>query len=166
MYFKSIPKLVYPLAVRNEEHFFVLKDITVNVRFVKEVLSNITLYDLYDIREGETPEILSDKFYGTPFYHWIIMIANDRYDLIADWPLTSSQLTQYVFDKYGVDNAYDTHHHENAQGYVVSSDYPLATPISNFTYEDRINESKRRIKVIDKGIIEQVVSEFMSKVKS
>lgn len=165
MYFKTMPKIYYPFTINGNEQYLIVKDITVNIRFVKEFLGNITLYDLYDIREGETPEILSDKFYGTPFYHWILMIANDRYDYLADWPLTADRLTQYVQDKYGVEYMYSIHHYENAQGYVVDSSWPNARVVSNFDFEDRLNESKRTIKVIDKSLVEQIAAEFAAKVK-
>lgn len=166
MYFKNFPRLYYPFYVKGEDTFALVKDITINVRFVKEFLSNITLYDYYDIKDGETPEILSERFYDTPMYHWIIMLVNERYDYINDFPLPYPELQRYVEDKYGAENIYNTHHYENAQGYVVNDDYPLATPISNLLYEERINEEKRQIKIVDKRIIEQVASEFYSSVTS
>lgn len=163
MYFKSIPKIYYPFTIDGTERYVILKNITVNARFIKDILSNISLYDMYDIREGETPEIIADKFYGSSTYHWIVMLANDRYDNINDWPLSYNDLIKYCQDKYGETGMYQTHHYENAEGYVVNDDWLLATPISYFTYEERINESKRTIKIIDKAIIEQIASEYVSK---
>lgn len=161
MYFKHFPVLYYPVTIGGVKQYAQLKDISINVRFVKEFLSNITLYDLYNIVDGETPEIISEKFYGTPYYHWIIMLVNERYDYVSDLPLTYDRLVQYCAEKYGTDNIYDTHHYENSEGFIVNSDYPLATPISNIQYEDRLNENKRTIKIIDKRIIERVVADFV-----
>ena len=70
------------------------------------------------------------------------------------------RLQQYCMDKYGEEAIYSIHHYEDENGYVVNDDYPLATPIDNITYEERINESKRRIKLISKGIIQQMINEF------
>lgn len=161
MYFAKFPNIYYPAVVNGVLQYNILKDITINVRFVKEFLTNITLYDYYDIVDGETPEIISEKLYGTPLFHWIVMLVNEKYDYLNDFPMTYTSLLAYTKDKYGVDNIYDTHHYENDAGYVVSSDYPLATPISNMDYEETINESKRRIKIIDRSIIETVASDFV-----
>lgn len=165
MYFKRFPTIYYPVTINGVTQYSILKDVTINVRFVKEFLSNITLYDLYDIVDGESPEIISEKFYGTPMYHWIIMVANDRYDYINDFPLPYDQLVSYVKNKYGEENMYDVHHYENAQGYIVNSDEPLAKEVTNFDYEEKLNESKRTIKIISRSIIETVVKDFIKMIK-
>lgn len=160
MYFKKFPTVYYPYNVNGVDQYIVVKDITINVRFVKEVLSNITLWETYDIKDGETPEIIAEKIYGSPLYHWIVMLTNERYDYINDFPLGYYDLEQSTISKYGADHIYDTHHYENDEGYVVDSSYPGAYEVSNFEYEERMNESKRSIKVIGKPIIEQIVAEF------
>ena len=136
-----------------------MTDITRNIRFRRDILANITVYDYYDIVEGETPEIVSEKIYGNAKYHWIIMLANDRYDYLNDWPLTQANLDQYVIDKYG-SSANSVHHYENANGVIVSYDYPSAVPITNANYEAELNESKRRIKIISKDLISTILKNY------
>lgn len=165
MYFKRFPVIYYPAIINGVKQYSVLKDITVNVRFVKDFISNITLYDLYDIREGETPEIISEKFYGTPYYHWVIMLLNDRYDYIEDFPVSQNDLYRITVEKYGEDNVYSPHHYENAQGYVVADNEPLAIEVTNIEYEERMNEKKRTIKIVDASIIERVVDDFVKIIK-
>lgn len=247
MYFKQFPIIYYPLTLNGIEQYVQLKDITSNIRFVKEFLANITLYDEYSIIDGETPEIISEKIYGVPKYHWLIMLANDRYNYEKDFPMRYPTLVRYVQNKYNLDfstnnwtisgsnvtvtkpnhgisasgslkspttfitvtgnitandvpqsidgtyavteNTTDTftfnvgavpegaavgsinvvtfgledylHHYEDENGNWVPWDYPLATPISNLTYEDRENEKKRKIKLISKNIIERVALDFV-----
>lgn len=160
MYFSKIPNVYAPYTIGGIEQYIQIKDITVNVRFVSEFLSNITIYDLYDIKDGETPEILAENFYGTPTYHWAIMLANDRYDYINDFPISSNTFVEYVVGKYGQSHLNDVHHYENQGGLIVDSDFVGRLAISNYTYEDRLNESKRTIKVISQNIIEQVAKEY------
>lgn len=89
MYFKEFPVFLYDFRYGDyETKTHIIKDITRNVRFRKEVLDNIALYDEYDIIDGDTPEIVAERVYGDPEYHWIIMLANQRYDYLSDWPLT------------------------------------------------------------------------------
>jgi len=151
----SSPWKVLPTITKS----FIVKDITKNIRFRRDVLANIALYDEYDIIDGETPEILAERLYGNPEYHWIVMLANDRYDYRNDWPLTQVNLDQYIVDKYGA-NANNVHHYENSKGLTVDSDYPNAVPITNANYEEQLNEGKRRIKIISNSIISTVLKNF------
>ena len=161
MYFKDFPKFLYDFkyGTTSETKTSVVRDITRNIRFRKEVLENYSLYDEYDIKDGETPEIIAERVYGNSEYHWIIMLANDRYDYRNDFPLQTKDLEQYITDKYGSD-ADATHHYENEQGYVVDSDAPGAVSVSNRMYEENINESKRRIKIISPELVNTILKNF------
>lgn len=101
MYFKNFPSFLYDFDHGNgKSKTAVVKDVTRNVRVKKELLSNVSLYDEYDIVDGETPEIIAEKFYGTPEYHWIIMLANDKYDYISDFPLQETYLQKHIKTAY------------------------------------------------------------------
>ena len=160
MYFKDFPQFAYDFEIRGKTKVLLLTDITRNVRFRKEILSNIELFDEYDIQDGETPEIIAEKVYGNPNYHWVIMLVNERYDYIADFPMPYPQLFQYVQDKYGVGNEYDTHHFVNERGYIVDQYYVGKLAVSNIDHEERINEEKRRIKLISPQLIDRVMKQF------
>jgi hypothetical protein len=160
MYFENFPQMLYDYQVGNNIEVFLMTDITRNIRFRTEVLSNITVYDYYDIIDGETPEIISDKIYGTPEYHWVIMLANDLYDYRADFPLSYDALEQYITDKYG-SNADSIHHWQDPTGqFVVDQTYSGATSVSNRQYEETLNETKRRIKIISPSLIQQVLMNY------
>lgn len=100
MYFKSFPNIYYNFMTDNGEELRVVKDITTNVRLRKKVLELISVYDVYDIQDGETPETIAFNYYGNALYHWIIMLANERYDITTDWPMSYSVLNSYIQDKY------------------------------------------------------------------
>lgn len=158
MYFKKFPIIAYPYRIKGKEVFKPMTDITANVRFRKTVLENISLYDEYDIKEGETPEIIAARIYGNPQYHWIIMIFNERYNYVEDFPKTARSLQQYIAEKY--DNPNSVHHYENDEGLVVNSTHIGAIPVTNAQYEERVNESKRRIKLISPRLLSQILSEY------
>ena len=160
MYFKDFPQFAYDFEIGGKTKVLLLTDITRNVRFRKEILGNIELFDEYDIQDGETPEIIAEKVYGNPNYHWVIMLVNERYDYIADFPLAYPQLLRYVEDKYGVGNEYDTHHFVNERGYIVDQYYIGKLSVSNIEHEERINEEKRRIKLISPQLIDRVMKQF------
>ena len=100
MYFNKFPQFLYDFNYGDKVKTSVVQDITRNIRFRKEVLQNVTLYDEYDIVDGETPEIISEKFYGTPEYHWVVMLTNDLYDYRADFPLPETVLIKHIADVY------------------------------------------------------------------
>jgi hypothetical protein len=91
-YFKNFPVAVVDFSEFGEEpKEYLISDIITNVRVKTNLFANLTFYEEYDIRDGENPEIISEKFYGTPYYHWIIMLTNERYDYINDFPLPQKQ---------------------------------------------------------------------------
>jgi hypothetical protein len=158
MYFDNFPTFLYPFKINNKTEYKLIKDISQNVRVRKEILANITLYDEYDIREGDTPEIISEKVYGSPLYHWVVMLCNERYNYIDDYPLTQYELEKYITDKYGSGNEYDTHHYVDANGNIVDS--TQGTSVSNYDYETDLNESKRRIKLISPTLLNTILKNF------
>lgn len=165
-YFKNFPVAVIDFSDLGEEpKEYLISDIITNVRMKSQLFTNLTYYEEYDIRDGETPEIISEKFYGTPYYHWIIMLTNERYDYINDFPLSQKQLEEYIDQKYGATKN-DIKHYVSSTGFVVMSDYVNdlgvadALPITNFEYEVEQNELKRRIKIIPPDILGEVLRQF------
>ena len=120
MYFKNFPDIYYGFPTNDGTDFKlqVLKDITANVRFRKQIFENITLYDEYDIEEGETIEMIAEKIYGNPEYHWIIMLLNEKYNYANDYPMTEVELNTYIDETYG-NQRYAVHHYELDDEIVV-----------------------------------------------
>ena len=119
----------------------------------------MTLFDEYDIVDGETPEIVAEKIYGDPEYHWIIMLANQKHDYISDFPLSEQALVKHIIATYGAQR-YATRHYVNADGFVVNSTATGAVSVSNDDYERALNESKRRIKVISPQVISTILTQY------
>jgi len=159
MYFDKFPTMLYDFDINGKTEYKIVKDISQNVRVRKEVLANITLYDEYDIREGETPEIIAEKVYGSPLYHWVVMLCNERYNYVDDFPLPQYELEKHITNKYG-SNVYATHHYINVAGYIVDSSVSGATSVSNYDYETALNESKRRIKLISPSLLQTILKNF------
>ncbi len=118
-------------------------------------------YDEYDVVDGETPEIVANKYYRNPELHWVLLLVNNIIDPRYDWPLPAISLNNYVTNKYGVGNEYAVHHYINDVGDIVHSSYAgIKYPISNYTYEETINESKRRIKILKTDFVPQFIQNF------
>jgi hypothetical protein len=96
----SFPKLLYNINNNTFGERQLTTDISFRVGIIKSVLNNYTTYLDYTVGDGETPEILADKFYENPEYHWIILYANDIFDPQYDWPLEYRTFRKYIADKY------------------------------------------------------------------
>lgn len=161
MYFSKFPSVNYTKANSNTQ-YDVVTDATIRVSFSKEIKENYVIYEEYDIKEGETPEIVAFKYYENAQYHWIILMINDIIDPRFEWPLNNQQLNDYVAAKY--DNPEGTHHYvmPNNRDIIVDADYPSAFPVSNYQYEDALNEEKRTIRILKPEFVSAVVAEFTS----
>ena len=166
MYFDSFPTIPYdalgngnPSAVTN-----LLRRVAVRAK----VKNNTALYDTYDVKEGESPEMIAHKLYGDSELHWVIMLFNDVNDRYHDWPMSGNQFNAYLLDKY--DNVDGIHHYEitSESGHgtdkidvgLKNTDYPSATAITNREYEEALQDDKRTIKLLDPRYVEDFVEEF------
>lgn len=148
MYFKQFPKIFYDFPQDSTSTSLqILTDITTNVRIRKAILENVTIYDEYDIQEGETPEIIAEKVYGNPELHWVIMLANQRYDYLRDFPMTENELRQYMNDKY--DDINHVHHYERngitVEGVATLKLPSSITPLIKFGYTTNLAQNDRVI---------------------
>jgi hypothetical protein len=160
MYFDRFPLLVYAFKIGDELVIRQVRDIVLNVRVIREVLENVVYYEDYDIEDTDTPEIISERIYGNPLLHWVIMLVNEKYDYLEDFPIPEYKFDEYVTAKYGEGNEYDTHklygrdHYISPSGRIVDSTYPNATAVSNIEYEREINQAKRRIRIVHPKMID------------
>lgn len=136
MYFDNFEKIVYDFksGANNTNQLTLIQDITKNIRFKKEFLESLTIFEPYRIEDGDTPEIIAEKVYGTPQYHWIVMLANQRYDHVEDFPLTGVKLDKMIQRKYG-NRANDIHHFESTTGAFVNGSQILTLPNPYFDEE-------------------------------
>lgn len=80
---------------------YVLTDITTRARLRAPDAAFMT----FKLRDGEMPEDVSNEVYGTPYYHWVIMMINEIFDVNNEWLMTDSQLHQFAADKYNLNYA-------------------------------------------------------------
>ena len=168
MYFRSFPVIPYDSV--GDLQF---KDVTNLLRRVgmrTKLKTNTFLYDTYDVKEGETPEMIAHKLYGDPELHWIVLLVNEITDRYHQWPMSGMQFLDYINDKYS--NPDGIHHYETAQtsgdtkikieveNDVDEDAYTGLTPITNREYEQNEQDKKRKIRLVDPSFVEQFVDEF------
>ena len=136
---------------------------------IREVVKdNLAIYTKYIIKSGETPESIAFNVYGDAELHWVILLTNDIYDRYHQWPMNVNQFLAYVNEKYTNPNA--THHYEISQSSGDTSvkidigsdntDYPSATAITNFEYEESRQDALRQIRLLNVAQVNKVVNDF------
>jgi hypothetical protein len=96
-FFRYFPNTSYTLDDINAE---TVKNILVKISFEKEFRDNSVLYYEYFVNEGDTPDIIAHKIYGSSENHWIILLLNEMLHPQFDWPLDSKSLSKYIDKKY------------------------------------------------------------------
>ena len=166
MYFGHFPLIPYD-SVGNGE-FKVVTNLLKRVAIRSKVKTNVMLFDTYDVKESETPEMIADKLYDDSELHWVILLMNNVTDRYHQWPMNNNQFLSYMHDKYTNQDA--THHYEISQvsGDTTikinvgsdNTDHSGATAITNFEYEEALQDKLRQIRLLDPRYVEEVVDEY------
>ncbi len=170
MYFDMIPKIYYDTKANGK--YNLLTNLMTRVKLRTDIKNDIYTYDFYNVVDGESPEIIAFKYYDNPELHWTILVANDIIDYYEQWPMSVQKFEEFVKEKY--ENPQAVHHYEITQtsgdttktinvGMNIT-DYGSASAISNYTYEQRLQDEKSQIRLISPRFITQFVDEFRSKI--
>lgn len=116
------------------------------------------------IPDGYTVEQVSDLYYNSPTYHWVILIVNNIIDVREEWPRSNSDLLEYCKLKYGgFEELYHIHHYETADGVLVQSDYEdTKIEVTNLEYEEKLNDAKREVKMLRSVYLNQFVTQYQN----
>ena len=171
MYFSKFPKLLYD--IKNDGNVKLVTDIFRRIKVRSKIKDNISLYDKYDVAEGETPETVAFKVYGDTNYFWVVCLMNNIVNRYYDWPLDEYVFQEYVKDKYTQPDA--VHHYEITQSSGrQTGDGPAdyshkiecnetdagAEAVTNIQYERRIQDKKRQIHVLAPTYLNVFEDEF------
>lgn len=99
MYFQHLPKDFYTLDA-NTNSLDIVTNITQSVRFDDAIKTNGAAYYTYIVSDGDTPEAIADKIYGSSQYHWIVLLMNNIVHPQFDWPLDKNSFIKFVDTKY------------------------------------------------------------------
>ena len=84
-FFTNFPLVDYKFG--NEVDTALFQNLTVYVDLFDQIIDNTSLYTSYTIQDGERPDSLSFKLYGTVDHYWTFYLLNNKLR-IQGWPLT------------------------------------------------------------------------------
>ena len=98
-FFSQFPKIKYDINADG-----IKTDITDMFRHVdvKEgLLDNVINYTWYEIIEGERPDVVSNRLYGTPDYYWTFFVINESLKTgLNAWPKSYRQFDSMLEQDY------------------------------------------------------------------
>lgn len=98
-FFSQFPKVNYDFTGNGS--YQRVADIFRSVRPQGNFIDNPSLYKKYQISNGDRPDVVSYKLYGTSRYYWTFFIINDfLHDGIASWPMSQEDLEEYLVENY------------------------------------------------------------------
>ena len=101
-FFSKYPKVSYALDDSGTK--YTLTDISRSAIINSNRISdNSLLYTYYEVADGDRPDIVSHKLYGTVQYYWTFFVINDhlRNGLNNGWPLSYTKLEAMIDREYG-----------------------------------------------------------------
>ena len=143
----------------------------------EDLFQDLTVFEKYNIKGDDRPDNVAYEIYGDATLDWVVLLSNNIVNITNEWPLTQQAFENYILDKYDTLAKLDeTHHYESNEvkdrsGVIVfpkgvkvsaaqSVSYyehlddevvtvnPLSKAVTNYQYEEDINNKKRRIFLI------------------
>jgi hypothetical protein len=170
-YFTNFPKGYYD--IKGNGQVKLVTDLMRRIKVRSKIRDEASLYQTYDVPNGERPETTAFKHFGDTELHWVILMTNDITDAYYEWPLSEQDFETYVRDKYANPDA--VHHYEVTQSsgrqtgngpedythkVQVNSDAVGAQSVSNYEYEQRLQDERRTIKLLQPQFLGLFIEEF------
>lgn len=158
MYFSNFPVRYYMIDGKK----YLLQDIFKRIKFTLEAKLSADSFLDYTIKDYDNIRKITKTLYDSVEYEWIILLFNNIYDYYDQWPLSNRELEDYAISKYGLVDLHSVHHYVNTEGDIVDSSHPSwdRSTVSNYKYEEELNDSKRNLKILKPEYLNRVLEEF------
>lgn len=125
MYFDIIPDIQYktkPLDYSfSQADYVTAKNFFKRYRLNDKIFSYAVFFNKYTITDNDRLDLLAERYYGSPFYDWIIVLTNNMINAVYDWPLDKESFDKKI-DSFPF-NAFETiHHYETVE---IKSGYKI-----------------------------------------
>ena len=99
-YFSNMTVFNYPFVVNGRTEYISSRNIMVRAKFLDYFKNTQAAYLDYTVRDGERPETLAHRVYGSSDLHWVILLFNEILDPLFTFPLSTNDLAAAVDKKY------------------------------------------------------------------
>ena len=156
----------------------------------EDIFQDTTFFEKYQIKGDDRPDNVANEVYADPTLDWVVLLSNNIINIQSEWPMTQAGFDTYLLDKYGdYDTLYNGIHHyessevKNSQGVIIFPkgvrvsaaqsvsyyDYysdeqftfdNISNPVTNYEYEEKLNNDKRNIFVLKGGYLNVVFDDL------
>ena len=163
---------------RNEGDYSVVKNFFKRGKLREDIFQDLTFFTKFTVEGDDRPDIVATKVYDDPTLDWVILLANNITNIQSEWPMSQADFNTYITEKYENETTlYSGIHHYEANEVKTSRDViiipsgmrvgvgqsvsfyddglgqqvtktDVASPITNYIYEDRLNNAKRNIFIL------------------
>lgn len=163
---------------KNISDYTAVKNLFKKGKLREDIIENLTLFEKYTIIGDDRPDNVAYEVYGDATLDWVVLTSNNIINVYDEWPMSQQSFDTYLTQKYlfNYNLIYNgIHHYEskevrNSQGVVIFPegitveatqtvsyyDYydekqvtiDVAVPITNYEYEEKLNNDKRNIFIL------------------
>ena len=174
---------------RSEGDYSIVKNFFKRGKLREDIFQDLTFFTKFIVEGDDRPDNVADKVYNDPTLDWVILLSNNITNVQSEWPLSQSDFHTYITDKYDEETLYSgIHHYESREvkttdgsiiiprgervGVGQSVSYyddalgqhvratDVAFPVTNFTYEEKLNNDKRNIFVLKSSYLNIVFDDL------
>ena len=157
--------------------YITVKNLFMRGKLREDIFQNVAVFTKYKIEGDDRPDNVAYEVYGDANLDWLVLTCNNILNVYDEWPMTQFNFENYLLEKYGTyENINATHHFETTEvkntsgviilpaGLEVDSNYSITffdetiegmttvnspvTEVTNYMYEDRLQEDRRNIFVL------------------
>ena len=148
-YFREVSDLLYQSQQpnRNSTYDYVrVKNFFRRAKIRDDFFKNAVVFNKYKIIGEERPEQVAEKIYGSSTYDWVVLISNNILNVRTEWPLSDSELSEYLLRKYTESELESAHHYEttlvkDSKGKMIVPAGKIVDKDFTATYSDPENVS-------------------------
>ena len=188
-YFRELPDIEYQsqLPLKNSSLNYVrVKNLFRRVKLRDDLQNVFTLFNKYQIKDGERPDIIAENLYGSSDLDWIVILSANIINLRDSWPLSDKEVYKFTEEKYGLEQMYNVKYYQTTEvknsngflilpaGKIVDKNFTITDPdnpyttlnpvvgISNYDYEIEKNNQKRTIYILKPEYVQQYLNDIRS----
>ena len=142
-YFSTFPKVLYFDRVAT--------NLTLRAAFIDRLKQLSSVYYPYEVRDGDTADVIASKYYGDSSFDWLVYMANDIIDPYTQWPKTYAQFEDYIVKKYGSREAAQSeilfYRRYPTVGYISvdGEDFTTSIPADTSSYNETMDYTDVRV---------------------
>jgi len=103
-YFRELPNLQYPSPLKTSNstlEYIDAKNIFKRVKLREDFQNTITNFEKYQITDGERPDQVAKKLYGSEGLDWVVLISAGITNIRDQWPLSDKDIFYFAQNAYG-----------------------------------------------------------------